>query len=650
MSNRHSFRARTRYRFDTTLASGTVGVIVWLAAITAAVVLLTGVIVSVAGITMHPNKQTSVLEALWENMLRSIDPSAMQSDEGWPLRLQSLFVVLFGILVTSSLIGLVATGIDRRVTELRKGRSQVLEEGHTLVLGWSEKIFPVISELVVAYRGQRRSCIVVLAPRDRVEMDSEIRARIPDLGRTRIVCRSGDPSSPADLARTSPYESRSVIVLASNYDDGDAQAIGTVLALMDDDRFANLRVVADCLYPENAEALREATDGAAITIASSDVIARVTAQACRHSGLGAVFQELLDFEDVEIQFDESRALEGRRFGDLVLSYETASAIGVRTAAGLVRLNPSDDFVFGPGDATIVVACDTDHLGLRRETERPPVAPPPISASIGQPARILMVGWNPLAPRIVSELDLWVPPGSLLRVLVDEALIPDGSVDVPGLRNLELLVTRTRTSAPMQVGALAAAERYERVVVLCYRTDVTPESADARTLMTLLQLRKFRRNHPDVGADMSIVCEVLDIRNVELARIAGAHDLIVSERLTALMLSQLAEIPEREKVFEDLFDVQGSEIGTRLVSDYTVASSALPYGSYVAAAQRCGHLAIGYQSVAAAGGRAEGIILNPAKAASVELQPNDRLIVVAPHRIVDADIAPPATSNPVNHPA
>ncbi len=188
------------------------------------------------------------------------------------------------------------------------------------------------------------------------------------------------------------------------------------------------------------------------------------------------------------------------------------------------------------------------------------------------------------------------------------------------------------------------------MVLCYRTDVTPESADARTLMTLLQLRKFRRNHPDLGADMSIVCEVLDIRNVELARIAGAHDLIVSERLTALMLSQLAEIPEREKVFEDLFDVQGSELGTRLVSDYTIPSPSLPYASYVAAAQRAGHLAIGYQSIAAAGGAAEGIVLNPAKSAPVDLQPNDRLIVVAPHRIVDADIAPVGTGNPVSRPA
>jgi hypothetical protein len=117
----------------------------------------------------------------------------------------------------------------------------------------------------------------------------------------------------------------------------------------------------------------------------------------------------------------------------------------------------------------------------------------------------------------------------------------------------------------------------------------------------------------------------------LARVAGADDLIVSERLTALMLAQLAEIPEREKVFEDLFDVRGSDICTRHVAFYTEPQPGLPYSAYVAAAQRYGHLAIGYQSI---GERtrclADGIVLNPSKSTVVDFQPDDRLIVVVPH--------------------
>jgi voltage-gated potassium channel Kch len=631
VSEHHSFRARLRYRFDTALAAGTAAVILWLGVITATVVIVTGIIVSVTDMAIHHIEHPGIVESIWQNLLRSLEPAALENDVGWLLRLQSLFVVLFGILVGSSLIGLVASGIDRRVSELRKGRSQVLESGHTLVLGWSEKVFPVISELVIAHRGRRRSCIVILAPQDRVEMESEIRARIPDLGNTRVVCRSGDPSSRADLAMTSPYASRSVIVLGSNHDDGDAQAIRTVLALMDDARFPKLRVVADFLYPENAAALREATDGGAITIASSDIIARVTAQACRHGGLGAVFQELLDFEDVDVHFDAQPALVGRRFGDLVLSYDAASPIGIRTTKGTIQLNPPDDYVLAAGDETVVLALDSTSFKLQAEPDRPPELGPALETGVARPARILMVGWNPLAGRIVSELDKWVSPGSFLRVLVDEELVADNEVEVPGLGHLELRVTRTRNSSPCRVAELAAAEQYERVVVLCYRKGLTPEAADARALMTLLHLRQFRRTHPELSDHMSVVAEVLDIRDVELARVAGADDLIVSERLTALMLSQLAEIPEREKVFEDLFDVSGSDICTRHVAYYTEPQPGVPYAAYVAAAQRYGHLAIGYQSI---GERtrclADGIVLNPSKSKAVDFRPDDRLIVVVPH--------------------
>lgn len=357
MSARRSSRRRLRYKFDTLLAGGTVMVSLWLGLIAAGVVLVTGTLLSVFAIAVHGH-EVGIIEGVWQNMLRSFEPAAMESDTArrWPLRLQSLFVVLFGIFVVSSLIGLIASGIERRVEELRKGRSEVIEEGHVLILGWSEKIFPVIAELVLAHKARRDSVIVVLADHDKIEMEDAIRARVRHMGYTRVVCRRGDPSNPADLALVSPYDSRSVIVLGNNHMDGDAQVIRSVLALMDDeDRFASLRVVADCALPENASALREATGGQAIAIASSDLIARVTAQACRNTGLGTVFQEILDFGDVDVYFHNDDRLVGKRFGELVLSYERGALIGVRYADGAVDLNPPDDHVVAADDTLVLSA-------------------------------------------------------------------------------------------------------------------------------------------------------------------------------------------------------------------------------------------------------------------------------------------------------
>ena len=628
MSTRRTLRNRLRYRFDTMLARGTTAVILWLFLITFAVVVVTGIILSVAEIAVHGH-EVGIIEGIWQNMLRSFEPAAMEADTGWPLRLQSLFVVFFGILVVSSLIGLIASGIDRRVDQLRKGRTPVLEEGHTLVLGWSDKVFTIVGELVAAHKGRKDSCIVLLAPHDRVEMEDEVRARVPHPGRSRIVCRSGDPSIPTDLALVSPYETSSVIVLGNNHMDGDAQAIRTVLALMEDERFNNLRVVADCLNPDNARALRDATGGRVITIASSEVIARITAQACRHTGLGGVFQEILDLEDINIYFHDSPQLAGKRFGDLVLHYLRAAPIGIRFPDGEVRLNPADDYALAEGDSLVVVADPSEALELSTESVHAPAVPHSSNGSVLEPSHILVVGWNALAPRILRELDKWVAPRSLIRVLVDEALVDPDDVKLPAAKNINLLVSTSLSSSPQRLAELIAEERYERVVVLCYRTRLSSEEADARTLMILLQLRQFRQAHPELTANMTVLTEVLDTRDVELAKVSGADDFIVSDRLTALMLSQLAEVADREKVFADLFESTGSEVCMRPVTDYAEPEPGVPYASYVAAAHRAGHLAIGYRTTRRDGEHTSyGIVLNPAKPDPVDLQPDDRIIVVA----------------------
>ncbi|MGK3947004.1 potassium transporter TrkA, partial [Streptomyces caeruleatus] len=73
------------------------------------------------------------------------------------------------------------------------GRSFVVENNHTLILGWSPAIFTVISELVEANVNRKNARIVILADKDKVEMEDELRAKIPQTRGTLIVCRTGSP-------------------------------------------------------------------------------------------------------------------------------------------------------------------------------------------------------------------------------------------------------------------------------------------------------------------------------------------------------------------------------------------------------------------------------------------------------------------------
>ena len=162
-----TWRDRLRYAVDEFFARGTVALIAGLFVVSALFVIVIAVVVAVARLDTDGR---SLPELLWMGLLRTLDPGTMGSDTGRPEFLAAMLAVtLVAIFVLSALIGIINTGIQGRLSELRKGRSRVLESGHVVILGWSQQVFAILSELVAANANQPRSTIVVLADRDKVE-------------------------------------------------------------------------------------------------------------------------------------------------------------------------------------------------------------------------------------------------------------------------------------------------------------------------------------------------------------------------------------------------------------------------------------------------------------------------------------------------
>ncbi|NKY34955.1 hypothetical protein HGA13_18030 [Nocardia speluncae] len=43
------------------------------------------------------------------------------------------------------MIGMLVTGTEQRITQLRKGRAPLIEARHTVVPGWSDQVFTVVA-------------------------------------------------------------------------------------------------------------------------------------------------------------------------------------------------------------------------------------------------------------------------------------------------------------------------------------------------------------------------------------------------------------------------------------------------------------------------------------------------------------------------
>ena len=556
-------------------------------------------------------------ENVWDSLLKVFDSGAFQSETAWPSRLVWFIVTLLGILIGGSLIGLIAAAIDRRVDDLRKGRSPVLETGHTLILGWSARLPVIVKELSVANESLTRPAVVILAPRDVADMAAELRDRVGDTKNTKVVCRSGNPWQPAHLQLVNIAAARSVIVLAGEH--GDAAVVKTVLAVKTlDPDFSRANVVAEFAHPEHALTLRSITRGAVGTVNSDDVIAQVTAQACHQSGLSVVFRELLDFEGHECYFADVPDLVGHTYGEALLAFDRCSVIGRFTNDRYVQLNPAANAVFEPGDQVIAVAEDDETLLFSgfRDVRIPEAASPERSAQA--PMNVLIVGWSGFGPTVVRELDEFLAPGSLIEVSIDPVLADPYGLEEMSLSNTTLHVSLVE-GGPEELRYLHDLRPFDQVIVLGYRDKLTIDDADSRTLLTLLTLREMWP--VDATPRVRMIAQLLDQANAELANTTGVDDFIVSDALASLMLAQLSERAELQAVFDDLFDPNGAVVELRPAHRF-VPDAPVRYEQIVAAGAAADVSVLGWR-IDATG----EVVVNPPKAAEVHLVSDDQVLIV-----------------------
>ena len=331
MKRKITWRQRLRYAFDNTLSHGPAALIAWLAAATVLLIVVAIVIDIAAGGTSAEDG-LGVREVAWNILFQALVPNPPGNfDSPWQFLIIMLVVTVASLAMVSILIGLSSATIQDRIEKLRRGHSQIVESHHTVILGWSEDVFLVVSELVIANENQRRASIAILGEQDQVEMEDEIRLRVNAIGRTRIVSRRGSPSEPADLDLVSPQTSKSIIILPGHDAEyPDAATIKAILALTKatDRRPEPYLIVAVLRDESNVEVARLIGGDEVELILSGDVIAKMMAQTCRQAGLSAVYTELMDFEGDEIYFQEEPALVGKTFGEALLAYEDSTVMGI----------------------------------------------------------------------------------------------------------------------------------------------------------------------------------------------------------------------------------------------------------------------------------------------------------------------------------
>lgn len=612
---------RLKYGFDNLMARGLVSLIGLLGLASMLFILTVAAFVVLLG--LHPaDAKLDFPEAFWAALLRTLDPGTMGQDQGVGFRAAMLIVTLGGLVIVASLIGIISNAFNDKVAQLRKGRSRVLEREHTLILGWNSKVMSILKELIVANESRNRPAVVILADRDKVEMEDEIHSVIKRPSNTRIIVRSGDPMSLVDLEMTNHGKARSVVVLSPDEpEEADNFSIKVALALVNNKKRSASRyhIVGEIRDVQNVEAANLVSQDEANWVLGEELISRLLVQTCRQSGLSVVFSDLLDFEGSEIYLASAEKLEGMSYSEVCLSFENAAVIGL-VRDGRTLLNPMPNFIVMHSDLVVVLAEDDSKLQTSQPASFNQDVVTATAHQLPKPESTLILGQNRSLAVILDELDACMAKGSQVKIIA--------SSDAPELRGFTNATVSFIKADPTSRSVLVEADvlNFNHIMVLSDRNARSVQSADAKTLMTLLNLRAMVKNQK---REINVVTEMLDDHNRELAETTDADDFIVSDKLVSLMITQLAENEALKLVFSELFRSEGSQVRLHPAEWYVQSGIEVDFNDVTAAANARHESALGYrkQALDVTSDNMHGVRLNPSRKNRIIFEPGDTVVVL-----------------------
>ena len=144
------------------------------------------------------------------------------------------------MLVFALMIGIISESIGEQVDSLKRGKSRVIESGHTLMLGWNDKSLAIIQQLALANESEGGGVVVVLSENDKEEMELTLLSAVESLQGgmklmgTEVIFRSGNPLNEHEIRNVSVHSARSIICLSSDKcsaDEADSRMVRQVLSL-----------------------------------------------------------------------------------------------------------------------------------------------------------------------------------------------------------------------------------------------------------------------------------------------------------------------------------------------------------------------------------------------------------------------------------
>ena len=538
-----SWKERFSYWFDNRIARGSLGLIRFLIVVSIVLAVIIAGLIILFG--FHEDEPAAVF---WDSIATLLNAWMPYSGDGSPGYIVLMAVcAIAGVLFTSVLIGIITSAIEEKIIEMRRGNSQVLESGHTVILGFYPGEYTLLRQLVLAAAG-RDACVVVADELEREEMEQNIEENVECPKSFRIVCRSADITDPSALERCALASCKTVIVHPTD-DVRTIKALLAVSALKRNNPEADFRILSLLSGSEFTFPPSLAEQYRITALREHDTLAKMIAHSCTQMGLSETFRELFNFDGSEWYVLPLPGAAGLRFGELTVRLDGAVPVGLYGPKGM-RLNPPAETLIRLEDQLLVFSEDRDSIRLTEGAAD--AAHAAAAAREEADTSALILGHNASLPVILRELPenvRWVLLAGKRGGEEDQARL----AEVAARRGLRVEYSDAELT---EEGALEALAKDAEHVVILNDHEKEEEEADMEAIYLLLNLRDIRAR---LGARFNITTEMRRERNQDLVEDNDRTDFVVASSMSSMILAQLSESPELQGAFREILSNEGNEI-------------------------------------------------------------------------------------------
>ncbi|MCH2235374.1 MAG: hypothetical protein MK078_14070 [Crocinitomicaceae bacterium] len=577
-----SVREKLRYKFERYMSKGGSSIFVSLFIVFVILfIVIVGIrllILEFADPGIDPD-YTGTGDDIWRTWLQMTDPGNMNQDNKlsvW-VKISTVIAGLVGVIILSMLIAFITTTLEQLLYRFRKGRGKVIEEDHTLILGWNERVIDIIRELIIANESEKYASVVILSNEEKELMDDMIAKRLPDTQSTRIITTSGDYANLNELRRVNILDARSVVLLAgcsesASFDDkldSDIQSIKAIMAIIACQEGKNvLPIIAEIFNEEKRELVSFFNDENIIALDSWDIMGKLLVQTSLTSGLEMVYNEILSFDGCEIYFHGDN-WNGATFGELSFRFKDGIPLGIYTSESKLELRPDQDYVLKEDDEIIILAEDDSTINFESSAIMQAAEIPLVNNKLEQEKKsVLILGWHNVAEIFIGEASDYLKEGSKFDILYrepDEHLLERVEALKKEYPDFEITL-HTKTAMHRESLEEMKPFEYDNVIILSQdNNEQRADKVDSDTLIILLLLRKIKG---DRDIDTQIITQVLNSENQNIITQTDVDDFIISNKLITMILAQLSEEPRIKALYDDLFSEDGSEIYVKPANLYT----------------------------------------------------------------------------------